>query len=130
MNITGLDHLVLKVEDVDAALAFYGEVLGLEVLRLEEFRKGDVGFVSVRVSDESIIDLSPGGPVADEGRNVDHFCLVVDEPDMESLLTELRSLGVEAHGPASGKWGARGRGASFTVRDPDGNKIELKSYAG
>ena len=50
MRVIGLDHLVVNVKNVDEAIDFYGGVLGMEVLREEQFRKGEVGFVSVRAS--------------------------------------------------------------------------------
>ena len=59
MKVTGLDHLVINVTDMDSALTFYGGVLGLEILRLAEFRLREVGFVSVRVSEVTIMDLWP-----------------------------------------------------------------------
>jgi catechol 2,3-dioxygenase-like lactoylglutathione lyase family enzyme len=46
----GLDHLVMNTRDVEQAVTFYGDVLGMEILRLDEFREGKVGFVSARVS--------------------------------------------------------------------------------
>ena len=78
MRVIGLDHIVVNVKNVDEAIDFYGGVLGMEVLREEQFRKGEVGFVSVRASGSTIVDLrpneeTPGGPV-----NIDHFCLVVE----------------------------------------------------
>ena len=50
MHVVGLDHVVVNTKDVERALRFYHEVLGLELLRLEEFRAGKVGFVSARIS--------------------------------------------------------------------------------
>ena len=57
MRVVSLDHLVVNVKDMNAALQFYGGVLGLEVLRLDQFRRGEVGFVSVRVSEGSLIGV-------------------------------------------------------------------------
>ena len=130
MRVIGMDHIVVNTSDVDEALRFYGDILGLEVLRLDQFRRGEVGFVSVRLSGETIIDLRPsentlGGPV-----NVDHFCLFVEPTDMEAALEDLRSKGVEISGPVGSRWGARGNGPSFYVKAPDGNRIELKAYSG
>ena len=130
MRVVSLDHLVVNVKDMDAALQFYGGVLGLEVLRLDQFRRGEVGFVSVRVSEGSLIDLSPTEAATDGSINVDHFCLIVDPTDMEALLEDLRSRNVAVEGPVSPRWGARGNGPSFYIWDPDGNKIELKCYTG
>ncbi len=128
MRVVGLDHLVLNVKDIDKSLQFYRDVLGLEVLREDQFRRGEVGFVSVRVSESSLIDLRSSDGETGGSRNLDHFCLVVDEHDMEGLIEALQSQGVDARGPAGVRWGARGNGPSFHVTDPDGNQIEIKSY--
>ena len=101
MRVSGLDHLVINVADLDRSLSFYGDLLGTEVLRLEQFRRGEVAFVSVRASPDSIIDLRPSGPRSAGQENVDHFCLVVDSTDMEALRDELLSQGVDVHGAAS-----------------------------
>ena len=128
MEVIGLDHLVLNVTNVDASLEFYRDVLGLEALRLDQFRRGEVGFVSVRVSSDTIIDLRPVAEPAAGPANVDHFCLVLEATDMEALLSDLHTQGVEVRGPVSTRWGARGSGDAFTIVDPDGNRIELKRY--
>src|ERR1700755_1094318 len=75
MRVTGFDHLVLNVGDVERSLAFYCGVLGLEPVRVERWRAGEVPFPSVRVSGETIIDLVA---MPRASANVDHFCLVVD----------------------------------------------------
>ncbi len=129
MKVVSLDHLVVNVKDVDAALDFYGDVLGLEVLRLDQFRQGKVGFVSVRASEGSLIDLRPSNGTTHASDNIDHFCLILEPTDMQKLLDELRSRGLRAEGPVSPRWGARGNGPSFYTWDPDGNKIELKCYS-
>ncbi|MSQ06920.1 MAG: hypothetical protein EXR54_07160 [Dehalococcoidia bacterium] len=120
---------------MDAALEFYGNVLGLEVLRLDQFRRGQVGFVSVRVSDRSLIDLRPSpekaGAAAGSsagGANVDHFCLVLESTDMAALMDNLKARGITVAGPVSPRWGSAGNGPSFYLWDPEGNKIELKCY--
>ena len=128
MKVVGFDHLVIKVSDLQASLSFYGEVLGLEVLRLDEFRKGEVGFPFLRISDTSILDLMQSEDLVTGSGNVDHFCLVVDAAEMDDLREQLGARGVPVHGDVSRRWGARGNGQAFTINDPDGNKIELKSY--
>lgn len=130
LRVKGVDHLVLSVRDVEASLHFYGGVLGMEVLRLEEFRAGKVGFPSIRASDTSIIDLQkPKTAEHLPGKNVDHFCLLIEPTDLEKLAEELRGRGVTLEGPPGQRWGAQGRGPSLYVQDPDGNKVELKCYA-
>lgn len=120
-SVTGLDHIVLTVPDVEVAVAWYRDVLGLAPERLEEWRRGEVPFVSMRVSTDTLIDLLPGERT---GINADHIALVVDT-DVEALAA---SGAIEVHhGPAS-VFGARGIGLGIYTRDPAGNVIELRSY--
>ena len=128
MKILGLDHIVINVTNLDDSLRFYGTLLGLEILRLDQFRRGQVGFPSLRVSPETIIDLRPVESASDIGANVDHFCLVVESARMEELREGLIAEGVEVHSGVGSRWGAGGDGMAFTISDPDGNRIELKSY--
>lgn len=120
-NVTGFDHLVLVVADVERSLAWYVDVLGLAPERVEEWRAGQVFFPSVRISPISVIDIIPGERA---GTNVDHLCLVVDG-DVDAIARSGRFDVVE--GPAQ-RWGAQGVATSVYVRDPDGNVVELRRY--
>ena len=105
-KIVDLDHIVLRVKDVERAVAFYTGVLGLEPYRLEEFRAGDVPFPCARVNDHTIIDLLPWPdeePVSDGHRNLDHFCMVVDDVDMDEFRAYLQSNGVTINHDRSGR---------------------------
>ena len=128
MKINGFDHLVLRVDDIDSALSFYSDVLGMEPLRVDEFRRGEVPFPSVRISADSLIDLVPKARMPGSN-NVDHFCLVVKD-DLDGLAADLKARGVKMTGESGRRWGAHGYGNSIYVMDPEGNTIELKSYAG
>jgi catechol 2,3-dioxygenase-like lactoylglutathione lyase family enzyme len=122
MRVVGFDHVVVICRDVEASLDFYGGVLGLEVLDVDEWRNGDARFPSVRVDRHTIIDLLPGEP---EGQNTDHFCLVIEPTDLHELANR-KELHVVS-GPVQ-RGGARGMGWSIYVTDPDGHLIELKQY--
>ncbi len=73
MAVVGLDHLVVNTRDVEGSISFYRDVLGMEILRLDEFREGKVGFVSARVSQEIIIDIRPTKSEDAVTPNMDHF---------------------------------------------------------
>ncbi|TDC10945.1 VOC family virulence protein [Streptomyces sp. 8K308] len=122
MRITGLDHLVLNTDDPERALDFYCGTLGLDPVRVERWRAGEVPFPSVRVSAHTIIDLIPRRRGES---NVDHFCLVVEPLDWQDVIDSGRFDVVE--GPVD-RFGARGTGISLYVRDPDGNTVELRWY--
>ena len=122
LSVTGLDHIVLVCSDVERTLTWYCDLLGLEATRVDEWRRGEVPFPSVRVDDGTIIDLIPGVPV--DGR-LDHFCLVVDPTDLDAIAVSGEFTVVD--GPAR-RFGARGEGTSLYVRDPDGTVVELRHY--
>lgn len=124
-----LDHLVLVVGDVERSLDWYGRHAGLAGVRVEEWRRGEAPFPSLRVTDETIIDLIPRGPgdgaEGDDGAgrgHLDHICFTVGAADRERLAAELE---VVDEGP---RFGARGLGDSIYVRDPDGLLVEFRSY--
>jgi catechol 2,3-dioxygenase-like lactoylglutathione lyase family enzyme len=120
--VTGLDHIVLVAADVERTLAWYCDLLGLEPVRVEEWRRGEAPFPSVRLSPTAIIDLIAGEPV--DGR-LDHFCLVVEPTDLDAIAASGEFTVVD--GPAR-RFGARGDGTSLYVRDPDGAVVELRHY--
>ena len=123
MAVTGLDHIVLVVADVERSLAWYIDNLGLQPERVDAWRAGEVFFPSVRIDESTIIDIVPGEVGSGRG-NLDHFCVVVDD-DIESLAASGRFDVIE--GPVR-RWGARGEATSLYVRDPDGNQVELRRY--
>jgi catechol 2,3-dioxygenase-like lactoylglutathione lyase family enzyme len=123
VNVVAFDHVVLRCADVERTLGWYLDRLGLAPVRVDEWRRGDAPFPSVRVSDDTIIDLIDG-PAADDGR-LDHLCLVVEPLDLDVLAASGDFDVVE--GPAR-RSGARGEGTSLYVRDPDGLVVELRHY--
>lgn len=126
VRVVGFDHLVLKVADVERSLAWYAGRLGLAGERVEEWRRGEVPFPSVRVDATTIIDLLAGAPT---GTNVDHLCLVLAPGVDLDALAASGDFDVAGHGPVDGLFGAQGYARSLYVRDPDGTVVELRTYA-
>lgn len=122
LTVEAFDHVVLNVADVERSLAWYTGELGLAPLRVDEWRRGEAPFPSVRVSADTIIDIVAGDRA---GENVDHLCLTVAPVDLEEVARSGRFDVVEGPVP---RWGARGVGTSVYVRDPDGNVVELRHY--
>jgi catechol 2,3-dioxygenase-like lactoylglutathione lyase family enzyme len=122
IHVTELDHIVLTCRDVETTLAWYCGELGLEPVRADEWRRGDVPFVSVRINDGTIIDLLPG--FHEQGR-LDHLCVVVEPTDLAELAASGRFDVVDGPVP---RFGARGQGTSLYVRDPDGTLVEIRHY--
>lgn len=128
-KIRDIDHLVLRVVDLDAMLGFYCGALGCTVER----RDDRLGLVQLRAG-RSLIDLVPvdgelgragGAAPGVQGRNLDHFCLRVEPFDEATLRVHLHTHGVAA-GPSALRNGADGAGPSIYVEDPQGNVVELK----
>ena len=125
MKVRGVDHYVLTVPDndaVEAVVAWYRDELGLVPERLDEWRRGEVLFASLRVTDTTIIDVFQGDR---SGTNVDHVALVVEDVDLDALAASGR-FEVDM-GPAD-LWGAQGTGRGLYIRDPAGNRVELRTY--
>ncbi len=59
VQVTGFDHIVLNVADVEVSAAWYRDKLGLELVRMEEWRRGEVLFPSLRIDATTLIDLLP-----------------------------------------------------------------------
>jgi len=124
IQVLGIDHIVLVASDVERTVDWYREKLGLVPERLDQWRRGEVLFVSLRVTPSSIIDVFHGERT---GVNIDHVSLEVD-PHVDLLAVAASGAFEVDHAPFV-IWGARGDGLAMYVLDPDGNRIELKQYA-
>ncbi|WP_073952450.1 VOC family protein [Streptomyces kebangsaanensis] len=134
-----LDHVVLWVRDPVAAAGFYGRTVGLEPLRVDEFAAGEVSFPSVRLNDETILDLAPydmarrmnmlPGAADSAGHPVNHVCLSLPADAFDALRTRLQEHAVPVTDFSYDSYGARGKARrSFYFRDPDGNVFEARHY--
>jgi catechol 2,3-dioxygenase-like lactoylglutathione lyase family enzyme len=129
IRVRGIDHVVLRVADVERSLRFYCDVLHcveerrLEALGLYQLRAG-TGLIDL-VDVASPLGRQGGAAPGAEGRNVDHVALQLDGFDEREIRAHLEVHGVAA-GDVADRYGAEGMGPSLYVRDPDGNTIELK----
>lgn len=133
LRIAYMDHIVLNVSDIDRALTFYCDILGLPGERVEDYRAGRVRFPSVRINEGTIIDLFPPefhNKVLGEGfaENLNHLCLTLENEDIQEVIAYLKERGIEIETGPAPRWGARGMGTSIYFRDPDNNLVELRTY--
>lgn len=129
IHIRDIDHIVLRVIDLQRMLGFYTQVLGCSLER----RQDEIGLVQLRAG-RALVDLVPvdgelgragGAAPGAEARNVDHFCFRVEPFDAAAIHRHLASHGVSA-GPVASRYGAEGQGPSIYLSDPEGNTVELK----
>mgnify|MGYP005847133649 CR=1 FL=1 len=131
-DVVDLDHVAIRVSDLDRALEFYHDLLGMEIRDRERFEAGEVPFVAV-VAGGRHIHLVPTEGAVDVGG--EHLCLLLrsaemeTEQEIETLLDELRAADVTVEdGEPYRRYGAYGRDWAAYVRDPDGRRVELKLH--
>lgn len=119
INIAGLDHVVISVADMAAAIDFWTAGLGAHIER----RIQEIGLVQLRAG-ASLIDLAPRGDDG-PGRNMEHVCVRIEPWDEKAIRAHLSACGIAA-GKTEERYGADGYGPSIYIEDLEGNRIELK----
>ena len=128
ITVQNIDHVVLRVVDLDRVVQFYVDVLGARWEKKQEA----IGLYQLRLG-TSLLDLVPvdsklgrmgGAPPGHEGRNVDHICFRVLPWDGDAVLAHLAGHGI--HSEIVSRYGADGDGPSVYLSDPEGNNLELK----
>ena len=119
-------HTMLRVVDLDRALSFYCEVLGMQLLRRQDYPEGrfTLAFVGYGAeSDGAVIELTHNWDTAayEPGNAFGHIAIAV--PDAAAACAEIKRRGgkvVREAGPMK-----HGSTVIAFVEDPDGYKIEL-----
>ena len=128
INIAAIDHVVLRVSDLNRMVRFYVDVLGAKLEKEQE----DIGLYQLRVG-TSLVDLVPvdsklgqmgGAAPGSQARNLDHVAFRVLPWDSDAILGHLNGHGIE--GEIKSRYGAEGDGPSIYLTDPEGNGLELK----
>ena len=122
-----LDHLILKVNDLDASLRFYTEVLGFEAV------SRDGPFTVVRAGPDCQLQLAPWGTPGFE-----HYAFAVTPAEFDAIFARIRAAGLgygptfDAVGTNTGpgsEVGARGPAPTLYFNDPNKHLIEIRTYA-
>lgn len=122
-----IDHINLRIpkENVQKALEFYGDLLGFETWKLEDYRDDERTSFFFRIGDNALLNMRPKTDFQPpEGKNYDHFCIVVDR-DIDNLEEELEDRGYNILRRGE-PLGTQGRAPAVYVEDPFGYVIELK----
>lgn len=128
ITFKGLDHVALVTKNLAAMKKFYAEGLGMAI---EHEGKSKAGYtiVSLRAG-SALLDLfeaTPTNPAPHANLTEAHFCLSATGTSIYDVIANLKRAGVEPS-PAEVNDGAEGKGLSTFVRDPDGNRVEIKVY--
>lgn len=128
-HIMHIDHIVLRVKNIELAQQFYRDVLGCRLERVE----ADLGLFQFRAGAQLIDLITVDGPLGRasgnspdiRAPNLAHFCLRITPYHPEQLTRYFSDLGITVSSDAV-RYGADGFGHSVYIQDPDGNVIELK----
>lgn len=121
-----LDHLILKVNDLDASVAFYTQILGFAA----EGKDGP--FTLIRVNDELVLQLAPYGTAGFE-----HYAYAVSRDVFDQIFGRIKDAGID-YGPTfdsvgsnrgpGEESGARGLAPTLYFFDPNKHLLEIRCY--
>lgn len=121
-----LDHLILKVNDLEASVRFYTEVMG--------FTDGgrDGPFTLIKAGPDCQLQLAPWGTPG-----LEHYAFAVTPAEFEAIFARVRAAGL-GYGPTfdsvgtnagpGRESGARGLGPTLYFNDPNRHLIEIRTY--
>jgi catechol 2,3-dioxygenase-like lactoylglutathione lyase family enzyme len=127
IEIDGLAEVVLNVHDASQAVAFYGDLLGLERMTPVD-QPGPIFFRAGQATDRVpsllvLVPLSPGSQTFGEPRTLHHLALTVPAAIFDEARTTLTNAGITVRDGKHPVLAVR----TMYVTDPDGNEVELIS---
>jgi catechol 2,3-dioxygenase-like lactoylglutathione lyase family enzyme len=132
VDVVDLDHVAVRVGDLERALEFYHGLLGLPVRDRERYENDEVPYVAVAAGGRHLHLVPTTDPFDAAG---EHVCLLVrsstidTREELAALLEDLEAAGVTVEdGEPRKRYGAYGRAWAAYVRDPDGRRVELKLH--
>ncbi len=95
--LTQIDHIGIAVKTLDETVAFYRDIMGLEVSATEEFHGMKIAFLRIGASElELLEDMTPDGAIArhiaKRGEGLQHVAYRVE--NIEQALEEMRAKGL------------------------------------
>ena len=124
--MASLDHLILKVNDLKASVAFYTRILGFTL------EGTDGPFTVLRVGADCLLQLAAWGTQGSE-----HYAFEVSNAEFREIVGRIKEQGI-AHGPSfdsvgantgpGEETGARGRAPTLYFNDPNNHLLEIRTY--
>jgi catechol 2,3-dioxygenase-like lactoylglutathione lyase family enzyme len=124
--MAALDHLILKVNDLDASVRFYVDVMGFTLVGQ------DGPFTVIKAGPDCQLQLAPWGTPG-----LEHYAFAVTPGDFEAIFARVRAAGLgygptfDAVGSNTGpgsEVGARGAAPTLYFNDPNRHLIEIRTY--
>lgn len=132
IDVVDLDHIAIRIKDIESSLRFYRDLLGMDVRDRKRYENGEVPYIAVK-SGGRHIHLVP----TDEDIEVDgeHICILLRSSNMDTKkeakelikYLEKNNVKVEKNEPKK-RYGAYGRDWAIYIRDPDNRRVELKLH--
>ncbi len=133
LTVEALDHLVINVRDVEVSARWYRDVLGMvrqesdpkpgeKPRKFLKFGRQKINLRPVTISKEVWFTAE------NETAGSNDLC-VLTQSDPDAVIKQLGTRGIAVEKGPVRKQGARGELISIYCRDPDGNLIEISSYA-
>ena len=123
LKATSIDHVNMKVKDLEKSVEFYKNLFGFEIKQEENPNKIDapskiIGNDSIKLCMYEIPDMSPEGGIAHFGFNIANF---------NEVIEKCKELGVEVLYGGIVDWD---KSKSVYIVDPSGYEIELGEISG
>lgn len=122
-----LDHIIMKVVDLEASITFYRDVLGFAL------EGTDGPFTLIRVGPECQLQL-----VQTPTNGMEHYAFAVSKTEFDAIMARLEARGI-GHGPSFNtvgtntgpgeETGARGVAPTLYFNDPSQHLLEIRWYA-
>ncbi|XVH31585.1 VOC family protein [Haloferacaceae archaeon DSL9] len=132
IDVVDLDHVAIRTTNLERALEFYCDLLGMETRDEDRFEDDDVPFVALVAGGRHIHVVPTDEEIDVSG---EHICYLLrsdemdTESELEALLDDIRAAGYGVEdGEPRKRYGAYGRDWAAYVRDPDGRRVELKLH--
>ena len=124
--MTKLDHIILKVNDLEASVHFYTQIMGFSNDGV------DGPFTVIRVNEHFLMQLAPYGTPG-----LEHYAFAVSSSDFNSIFARVKDAGID-YGPTFDsvgtntgpgvETGAQGPGPTLYFHDPNKHLIEIRTY--
>jgi len=132
IDVVDIDHVAIRVSDLDESLRFYRDLLGLDTRDADRFEAGEVPFIAVVAGGRHIHLVPTDGDIDVAG---EHICLLVrsdavdTRAEIADLIDEIEAAGYTVEdGEPYERYGAYGNDWAIYLRDPDGRRVELKLH--